>query len=267
MADRDWHYLEWTPERVEAFWNFTANWPAHHDDYFTRQVGRGVIRFAKSLIPFTQEVVDFGCGMGDLLEFMLEEGVPCRGVDSSAGSVDFVNERFGGRAGWKGAIVSADGRTPLPDGSVGTLFFVETIEHLPPPVTAAVLRELRRLVTPKTGRLFITTPNDEELARGQVFCPGCHSVFHRYQHVESFDRRKLTETMEAAGFETIACDATDFGLYVADPPVPQRRSVLDLSIRDVLSFGKRLVKRSAAIASAPPAGPHLFWTGAVREKT
>jgi len=260
----DWHYLDWSEQQIEDFWNFTANWPAHHVDYFTRQVGKGVIRFARTLMPFTQEVVDFGCGKGDLIECLLADGIPCMGVDSSAGSVDFVNARFQGRVGWKGAIPTSGGRTPMPDGSAGTLFFVETIEHLPPEVLREVLRELRRLLKPGEGRLFVTTPDDELLAREQVFCPACHSVFHRYQHVATFSKTTLAQTLEAMGFTTIACDTTDFGRYVADIPAPRRRSVLDVSMRDVLHRIKMIVRKPSPNPAQPSAPePHLYWVGSV----
>ena len=218
-------------------------------------------------MPLTQDVVDFGCGKGDLIECLLDQGIPCMGVDSSATSVEFVNERFRGRTGWKGAIVSGEGHTPLPDGGAGTLFFVETIEHLPPEVLSDVLRELRRLLKPGEGRLFVTTPNDETLAREQVFCPACHSVFHRYQHVAAFNRETLKKTMEGAGFETIACDTTDFGRYVAEPVAPRRRSLLDVSMRDVLHAVKtRVVKRGSEDPRHAAPGPHLYWAGSASQK-
>jgi 2-polyprenyl-3-methyl-5-hydroxy-6-metoxy-1,4-benzoquinol methylase len=274
----EWRYLEWTPERVAAFWNFTANWPPHHEDYFARQVGKGVVRFARSVMPFADEVVDFGCGIGDLLECLLSEGVRCSGIDASEVSVKAANERFLGRVGWKGAPLWPRAGRSLPDSSVGTLFFVETIEHLPPETLPEVLRELHRLLAPDSGRLLVTTPNDELLARQQVFCPGCHCVFHRYQHVASYSRSKLLKTMESAGFETVACDSTDFGRYLSEPTAPRRGSwldiVLDLSLRDFGRRLKRLVARStedrgvgAPGTSAPPGAPepHLYWVGFARQ--
>lgn len=261
----DWHYLDWTPERVAAFWDFTAHWPAHHEDYFTRQVGKGVIRFARARMPFAQEVVDFGCGIGDLIECLLAEGVPCRGVDSSPTSVRSVNERFAGRPGWKGASVASGEHADLPDHSVGTMFFVETIEHIQPDLLSPILKELHRLLVPETGRLMVTTPNDEHLPRHQIFCPSCRSVFHRYQHVRSFNRESLTEVMESAGFTTIECDATSFGRYMADPVVPRRRSLLDISLRDVGRRIRRLVsspsRDSEPIQAPATPEPHRYWIG------
>jgi glycosyltransferase involved in cell wall biosynthesis/SAM-dependent methyltransferase len=72
-------------------------------------------------------VLDVGCGRGELLDLLAEENLPARGVDIDPGMADRCRE--------KGHDVElADGLeylAKLPDGSLGSIFSAQVIEHLP----------------------------------------------------------------------------------------------------------------------------------------
>ena len=74
------------------------------------------------------DVLDIGCGRGEFLTLLREQGVSARGIDLNAAMVDVCRE--------KGLDAHrADALTYLlaqPDGSVGGLFAAQVIEHLEP---------------------------------------------------------------------------------------------------------------------------------------
>ena len=81
-------------------------------------------------LPLLREqapVLDVGCGRGELLELLRDEGIAARGVDLDAGMV--------ARCAEKGLDVALlDGVEALeaaPDASLGAVFCAQVIEHLP----------------------------------------------------------------------------------------------------------------------------------------
>jgi SAM-dependent methyltransferase len=74
------------------------------------------------------DVLDIGCGRGEFLALLREEGVTARGIDLNAAMVDVCREQ--GLDAHR-----ADALTYLlaqPDGSLGGLFAAQVIEHLEP---------------------------------------------------------------------------------------------------------------------------------------
>ena len=77
----------------------------------------------------------------------------------------------------------------------------EVIEHLLDSELEGMLAECRRLLKPG-GRVFFTTPNDEDYDASKVMCPEYGSIFHRWQHVRTWNVGTLRAHMERAGFVT-----------------------------------------------------------------
>jgi SAM-dependent methyltransferase len=207
----EWHYMKWNTERVNKFWNFATHCQAWEEDYFSKQVGAGLVNFVRFLTPLHGRVLDYGCGPGYLLTYLLNAGVSCEGVDSSLESVERVNAQFGTNPLWRGAKVSTGTTLPYPDGFFDMIFCIETVEHVLPEHLNSVLGELRRVLKPTTGKLLITAPNSEDLTRSYVFCAECNSVSHRYQHVSSFTAETLKNLLSSLGFDTVLCSVTNFG--------------------------------------------------------
>ena len=197
-----YHRVEWTPERIQRFWNFHTGSAATREAYLSRRFGRAIIHLARRRAKLAGPVVDFGCGPGDLVEELLRLGFPCKAIDVSAEAVAHVQKRFAGHPGFLGAFVGRPERLPLQDDEAGAIFLIEVLEHLTPDTAGLACAEFRRVLWPG-GHLIVTVPNEEDLQANAVACPDCGCIFHRMQHVQRFSRESLSEWLVGVGFEPI----------------------------------------------------------------
>ena len=117
MKGRDmYHSIEWTPERIERFWNFYSANAAAHGNYFSKQFGGAILALVRGRVRLAGPVVDLGCGPGYFLEELLRNKLACKGIDSSAEAVASVQTRLQGRPGFLGAAVGRLDRITLTDG-------------------------------------------------------------------------------------------------------------------------------------------------------
>jgi 2-polyprenyl-3-methyl-5-hydroxy-6-metoxy-1,4-benzoquinol methylase len=109
-------------------------------------------------------VLDVGCGRGELLGLLAAAGVPARGVDSDTGMVARCLA-LGLDATLGEANEHLEG---LADGSLGTIFSAQVIEHLPYPELRRLLGLARRKLRP--GGLFIAeTVNPHRISSLKTF--------------------------------------------------------------------------------------------------
>jgi SAM-dependent methyltransferase len=117
-----------------------------------------------TLVDDHQPVLDIGCGRGEFLTLLAGEGIAARGVDGDAGMVAHcralglevehgdANERLAG----------------LPDGSLGTIFSAQVIEHLPHEQLRRLLELSLQKLAP--GGLFIAeTVNPHRISSLKTF--------------------------------------------------------------------------------------------------
>ncbi len=106
-------------------------------------------------------IVDLGCGRGELLEVLREQGLNASGVDSNAAAVDKCREL-------KLDVVLGDMFEALgkvPDGSLGGLTALHVVEHLPFPLVLKLLDESLRVLRPGGVAIF-ETPNPTNILVG-----------------------------------------------------------------------------------------------------
>ena len=103
---------------------------------------------------------------------------------------------------------------------------------------ALVLADIRAFLAP-TGVAIFTTPNNEDLAKNMLLCPATGEIFHRWQHVRSWNRDTLPTRLSAAGFKPMQVIETN--MAIARPKGP-------------VEFLKQIAKRTLL---GKPDKPHL----------
>jgi 2-polyprenyl-3-methyl-5-hydroxy-6-metoxy-1,4-benzoquinol methylase len=192
----------WTPQMIADFWTFENQWP---ERFFSYSYSRTIVRHFRRIISAASSIVDYGAGAGWLLDDLLRTGRQCGAVDFSAEIVAAVNTNFGHRLGFVGATTEPEEWS----GRFDLAFMIEVVEHLYDDDLAMCLASVRSLLRPG-GVLVVTTPNEEDRSASFVRCPETGHVFHRYQHVRSWDARELSAFLEKSGFQCLECEATDF---------------------------------------------------------
>lgn len=222
--ERKW--IEWNEEKSNRLYDFIAENPPKETAYFGFQVGQGILRFCKFFVEdiHLAKCLDYGCGLGHIIKYFLDDGVNMYGVDMSGESVKLVNEKFRDYPNWHGASVYDGKRLPYEDDSFDLITCTEVIEHILPKHMELFLCELNRILKPN-GKIVFTTPNDENMILNTMCCPECNTLFHKHGHCNKFTQESLQLLMEKHDFTTVMCNSTDFWCF-------QERKIkfLDLSI-------------------------------------
>lgn len=229
-------YIVWNEEKSNRLYDFVAQSNISESMYFGYQVGRGIVNFCKYFVPDIQtcKCLDYGCGLGHIIGYFLEEDICIYGVDMSQESVNVVNKKFEGRHNWGGAKVFDGKRLPYEDDTFDLITCTEVIEHILPKHMELFLSELKRILKPD-GKLLLTTPNDEDFSKNEVCCPECNTIFHKHGHCNKFTVEDVNELMKNHGYRTIMCNATDFWKFQKN----SKTNFLDLSIRKTYRILKR----------------------------
>jgi SAM-dependent methyltransferase len=127
-------------------------------------------RVAESQRPYLEllrdhePVLDIGCGRGELLALLAEEGIATAGVDSDAGMVERCRA-LGLDATLGDANEHLEG---LKDGALGTVFSAQVIEHLPYDELRRMLALALRKLKPG-GLLIAETVNPHRISSLKTF--------------------------------------------------------------------------------------------------
>lgn len=263
--------LNWSSSQVADFWDYISSSEVRKEDYFTKYYGEYIVNFLHYLAPLNGKILDYGCGIGFMSEELLKKEISCQGCDFSESSVNCVNEKFTNNPLWHGAKLINSSTLPYEDNSIDLIICIETIEHILDEFLEPTLQEFYRVLKPNTGKLFVTTPNNEDLEKSMIFCPNCHSLFHNYQHVRSLNISSLSELLESHRLQTDLCNATNFALFK-----PRRQTAfLDWSLRKIdviigffivntlerLKLYQHPLSRYLFNKRLDNTRPHLFWIG------
>ncbi len=157
------------------------------EEYVKRHFTIYVERFAGC-----SNVLDIGCGRGELLEVFGQHGIQATGIDLNDGCIAMCQGK--GLSVQKADLFSY--LEELPDKSLGGLACLQVVEHLPP----ARLPEFVSLAHSKlkTGSLMaIETPN-----------PACLAIFARHFYLDPTHAKPVPSALmafylEEAGFGTL----------------------------------------------------------------
>ena len=172
-------------------------------------------------------LVDLGCGRGEWLRVLEENGIAAVGVDSNTVCVAECKE-----AGLP--VIEKDLLDYLsqqPDHSVGAVTMFQVLEHLPFPILVDVLRHVRRILV--TGGVFIAeVPNAKNLrvASGTFWIDPTHqrplfpelllflSTEFGFAKSEGRYVNDLSPTHDLSGLPLGALEALKSVLYAVDGP-------------------------------------------------
>ena len=200
------HDIVWTPEKSKRIWDFYGSRPQFRTAFFGYIAGPMVAKkFMAAVAPAPDaRILDFSCGHGDVIAALLPKltgAQELHGCDFSNTYVSRVNARFRAEQRFKGAILVERLPSPLPSQHYDVIYATEVIEHLNDEELDGLLQECKRLLKPG-GRLFFTTPNDEDYEAAKMMCPDCGCVYHKWQHLRTWTVTNLRARMEAAGIKT-----------------------------------------------------------------
>jgi ubiquinone/menaquinone biosynthesis C-methylase UbiE len=196
---------DWTAGDIAAFWNWQSKNTSRQQQYFTATMAPGIVKFIKRKGLLTGNVLDYGCGAGHLLKEMVKEhSVSFYGLDFSAESIKETTKITAGKANLKELVLIDKLPVPFKDAQFDCITLIETIEHLQNDALQATMQELFRILKPG-GKIFITTPFNENLSDHLTFCPFCKSEFHFMQHMQTFTVACLTTLATKHGFKVDNC--------------------------------------------------------------
>ena len=106
-------------------------------------------------------------------------------------------------------------KLPLPfkEESIDGTFMIEVIEHLSNKELNHILEEMYRILK-KGGYLIITTPYNEGLDANKTICPECGCIFHRWQHLRSWNENNLSEKLNKIGFTVYKIEKYEFAPFL-----------------------------------------------------
>ena len=149
----------------------------------------------KSYLPYFQAgslVLDLGCGRGEFLELLGENGVEAEGIDINEQMIAVCREK--GFSCRKADILA--GLAEFEDGSLGGIFSSQVIEHLSPPYLKRLI-ELAYFKLAPNGCLILETLNPTSVfSLVQVY-------FLDLSHQQPIHPRALQFLLENAGFEDV----------------------------------------------------------------
>jgi SAM-dependent methyltransferase len=187
----------------------------------TRKHFWGDLEFLSDYVHDGDQVLDFGCGNGRLLEIIGRKEIDYSGVDVSQKLIDLAQAKYPDRAA-KFSKIPGQGSLPFTDDFFNTIFSIAVFHHLPgQDVRAEVVRELYRILKPE-GMVIVTVwnlwqrkylPNlaknwlVKSVGLNRLDWNDCRiafknnkgEVFHRYHH--AYCERELCELFLAAGFK------------------------------------------------------------------
>lgn len=200
------HKVVWDKAKVNNFWDYFVKNKSLFSLSFAGEVGEDIIKRSSKYI--SGRVLDYGCGGGTLMKYLINKNIACEGLDSSPESIEIARTNVGNSPLCEGLILSSGiPNTNIKDDTYSMVYFIETIEHILPEEIDATLSELYRIVA-KDGYVFISTPYNEDRNKYNVICPDCGAIFHRVQHQSTFTIDNMIELTQKAGFKVVKCEAT-----------------------------------------------------------
>lgn len=196
--------VEWNDGRLASFWSWVAASPLN-DQSFGLVEGTALVAAARAWLTPGGRHLDIGAGEGHLAQILIEAGFPTAVMEAAPARLNRFKAKFSGNAGFLGVYEPSGQR----NGGFDAVLATEVIEHVLPGALPEFFSTIDRALRPG-GRLLFTTPNREDLKQSSIYSPLGDVIFHRWQHVQSFDRASLAQLAEKFGFVAESLHEVDF---------------------------------------------------------
>ncbi|MDR0746976.1 MAG: class I SAM-dependent methyltransferase [Helicobacteraceae bacterium] len=183
-----------------------------------------------------------GIGDGGFDLVCQEKGLNIYSLDPNANAIERLNKITGK------ARVGYSSNMPFEDSFFDCVVMSEVIEHLDNSEIAASLDEIERVLK-ANGRFIGSTPADENLLASVCVCPNCGTHFHKYGHLQSFDKTRLTKLLQGR-FVRVSVARK----YLADPRLLNKKGKM-----------ARLVKTALIKLGVSGEGENFIWEASRRE--
>lgn len=230
----EYKLLEWTDEKVQRYWNYISQFPEH---YFTHQVGGNLAKFIKKYTKENDTLLDYGSGPGFLIKHLLGRKIEVSALEFSTESLQRIKNSYEGQKDFMGAYSIEELDKKNIRFNVITL--IEVIEHLDNHYLELTFNNIHRLLEPG-GYLVITTPNNEDLSKSYICCPETNELFHRWQHVRSWNTETLGVFLKKMGFTIHVIKGTNFN-----------KSRLSEKIHWPVQVSKELIRGKSVVKDQP----------------
>lgn len=207
---------------------------AEIDPSGSSQRARRQVQALQRFLPRNKDaqIVEIGCGMGDLLSGLAQLGYDCTGLDVSRTRIDMLRSRRVNNLHFE----QAEGtRLPFAAGSFDVAISIQLFEHLHPDDAVTHLSEVLRVLKPG-GVYLLETPN-------RWAGPGDVSRFFSNQpegfHLCEYSIAELGGLFERVGFAQVSVVRWRKEVLAARSAIRLERlwSLLPLSLRRRRSFG------------------------------
>ena len=187
--------VEWTRDLVARFWDGLAETRLSDEMAFAALNGQECLQVFSPFLDRSKSYIDFGGGDGHFAKLLCAHGYRVAIYDISEGRARRANEALAEYDGtFLGNVVPGDRQ------KFAGAFFLEVAEHVLDEDIASTYQQICDFLEPG-GLLFLTTPNQEDLELGFTVEPQSGALFHRWQHVRSFNRGQAGSNVEAVRLE------------------------------------------------------------------
>jgi O-antigen chain-terminating methyltransferase len=171
---------DWTYAAFENRYRGTA------DDVRSQQM-EYLVFFSKG-----KKVLDLGCGRGEFIELLADNGIEAEGVDINEQMIEICLEK--GLNCKKADILET--LAGYDDGALGGVFSSQVIEHLPPPYLKRLIELAYFKLAPSSPIILETVNPTSVFALVQIY-------FLDLSHQRPIHPMALQFLMESAGFEEV----------------------------------------------------------------
>jgi SAM-dependent methyltransferase len=148
---------------------------------------------ARTVHPDQVELLEIGCGHGEVLMEARRRGFSVSGIEVSGHAASMANDYLGEPAVHAGSLETA----PFAASRFGAVLAADVIEHVPDPQT--FLLEIRQLLSPG-GVLLLVTPSLDSWTRRVM---RNHWMEYKVEHLFYFSAAAIRLLLERCGFDEI----------------------------------------------------------------